>query len=306
MDLRQINYFVAAFEEGSFSAAANRLNCTASGVSQQMSALEARLCVSLFERNRRGVVATPAGRLFYDHGLRVLRTVVEAKSAMEGFSSGLSGIVSAGFGVALASAVLPLTLTKVTHDFEGIELKIDTGTADSLLSKVKNGDLDFFVGHFIGDEPSLTAVPIGHYPVCLISGVQLGLEAGVPVRLEDQAFKVVLPAGHNSLRTRIESAVLHGDMLIERSLTCTSLSTTLSFLRRTDWVTVLPFWTGMQVLGDDQLIVNPIIAPRIFMELFLIHQTQRPLSPPAQKLFDVFSQDFSDFEMQWNHALQVI
>ncbi|MCC0039920.1 MAG: LysR family transcriptional regulator [Brucellaceae bacterium] len=52
MDLRQIRYFVAACEEGSLSAAATRLNCTASGVSQQMSALEARLRTGLFERVR--------------------------------------------------------------------------------------------------------------------------------------------------------------------------------------------------------------------------------------------------------------
>ena len=50
MDLRQIRYFVAACEEGSLSAAAARLHCTPSGVSQQMSALEARLGTGLLER----------------------------------------------------------------------------------------------------------------------------------------------------------------------------------------------------------------------------------------------------------------
>src|SRR3546814_18915589 len=71
MDLRQIRFFVAACEEGSLSAAANRLNCTASGVSQQMSALEARLGIDLLERTRRGVSPTAAGRRFYDRSLAI-------------------------------------------------------------------------------------------------------------------------------------------------------------------------------------------------------------------------------------------
>ena len=96
MDLRQIRYFVAACEEGSLSGAAARLHCTPSGVSQQMSALEARLGTGLLERTRRGVNPTAAGWRFYNRCLAVLTSVSEAEMELEDFSAGLSGSVSAG------------------------------------------------------------------------------------------------------------------------------------------------------------------------------------------------------------------
>ncbi len=117
MDLRQIRYFIAACEEGSLSAAAGRLNCTASGVSQQMTALERQVGTSLFERTRRGVTPSAAGRRFYDRCLAILRAVSEAEIELEDFVAGQSGSVSAGFAPGLAKAVLPQALVRFTREF---------------------------------------------------------------------------------------------------------------------------------------------------------------------------------------------
>ncbi len=50
--------FKTVLEEGSFAAAARRLNLTPSAISHQMRALEQRLGQSLFLRNRRIVTPT--------------------------------------------------------------------------------------------------------------------------------------------------------------------------------------------------------------------------------------------------------
>ena len=94
MNLRQIRYFVASCEEGSLSAAAGRLHCTASGVSQQMSALEARVKARLLERTRRGVSPTPAGWRFYNRCLAVLKSVSEAEMELEDLASASSSDIS--------------------------------------------------------------------------------------------------------------------------------------------------------------------------------------------------------------------
>ena len=54
MDLRQVRYFVAVYEEGSFSRAAVRENCTQPGLSVQVAQLETMLEQRLFDRNPRG------------------------------------------------------------------------------------------------------------------------------------------------------------------------------------------------------------------------------------------------------------
>lgn len=65
MLFRQMKYFVAIVDCGSFTEAAERCYVSQSAISQQMSALEAELGVKLFERDGRKFRLTPAGDYFY-------------------------------------------------------------------------------------------------------------------------------------------------------------------------------------------------------------------------------------------------
>jgi len=300
MDLRQIRYFVAACEEGSLSAAATRLNCTASGVSQQMSALEARLRTGLFERTRRGVNPTAAGWRFYDKCLAVLKAVSEAEMEIEDFSSGLSGSVSAGFAPGLAKAVLPAALARFVPEYPRIDIDIASGTADALVAEASGGALDFYVGQFVTPQPGLTATAIGKFPVALISGSRRGLMPMKPVRLDEVApLKLSVPSATNSLRPKIDAAIRNGEITVERTISIASLSTGLEFLSLTDWSTILPFWICLKELSNERVTVNPIIEPVLDVELALIHPTQRPLSRASRQLHDYFHDELQRSGEEW-------
>lgn len=300
MDLRQIRYFVAACEEGSLSAAATRLNCTASGVSQQMSALEARLRTGLFERTRRGVNPTAAGWRFYDKCLAVLKAVSEAEMEIEDFSSGLSGSVSAGFAPGLAKAVLPAALARFVREYPRIDIDIASGTADALVAEASGGALDFYVGQFVTPLPGLTATAIGKFPVALISGSRRGLMPMKPVRLDEVApLKLSVPSATNSLRPKIDAAIRNGEITVERTISIASLSTGLEFLSLTDWSTILPFWICLKELSNERVTVNPIIEPVLDVELALIHPTQRPLSRASRQLHDYFHDELQRSGEEW-------
>ena len=65
MDLRQIEYFVALYDERNITKAARRLNVVQPALSMQISRLERTFKTKLFERTSRGVVPTDTGRTFY-------------------------------------------------------------------------------------------------------------------------------------------------------------------------------------------------------------------------------------------------
>jgi DNA-binding transcriptional LysR family regulator len=305
MDLRQIRYFVAACEEGSLSAAAERLNCTASGVSQQMSALEARLRTSLFERTRRGVNPTAAGWRFYNRCLAVLKAVSEAEMELEDFSAGLSGSVSAGFAPGIAKAVLPAALARYACEYPRVDIDIASGTADALVAEASGGALDFYVGQFARPQPGLTAATIGKFPVSLISGARRGLARMEPLRLADAgSLKLFVPSAANSLRPRIEDAIRHGEIAVERTISIASLSAGLEFLGLTDWSAILPYWIGLKELGNDRLTVNPIMDSVFDVELTLIHPAQRPLSRAARQLYGYVDQELKRSQREWDRILR--
>jgi DNA-binding transcriptional LysR family regulator len=304
MDLRQIRYFVAACEEGSLSAAANRLNCTAPGISQQMSALEGRLGANLLERTSRGVTPTAAGRRFYDRCLAVLKAVSEAEIELEDFKAGLCGSVSAGFAPGVAKSILPQALARFTREFPRVDVEIASGTADTLVTETSSGNLDFFVGQFVQEQIGLTSIPIGRFPVALISGSRRGLMPMKPVQLDDLApLKLSVPSGANSLRPKIDEAIRSGEIVVERRIAIDSLSAGLEFVSQTDWSSILPFWIGLKELGNERITVNPIDAPTLRVDVALIFPAQRPLSRPAQVLYEYFRQELQRIEDEWQRIM---
>src|SRR3954469_23009128 len=82
MTLQQLQYFLAAVEHGSFSAAADELHLAQPSLSEQVRRLEAELGVSLFQRVGRGLAVTEAGRALRPHAERVLADLDDARGSV--------------------------------------------------------------------------------------------------------------------------------------------------------------------------------------------------------------------------------
>ena len=83
MDLRQLEYFVAVIEQGSFSRAAASLNLAQPSVSRQIGLLEEELGQRLLERTGRGVAPTPAGHAMLAHARVMLNASAQALSDLK-------------------------------------------------------------------------------------------------------------------------------------------------------------------------------------------------------------------------------
>ena len=81
--LRQIRYFLAIAETGSFSEAAARCFISQSSVSQQIKALEDELGVTLLERTPRRVILTDAGRYLYENGRQLVAAAETLKIGVQ-------------------------------------------------------------------------------------------------------------------------------------------------------------------------------------------------------------------------------
>lgn len=83
MLFRQIRYFLAIAETGSFSEAAARCFISQSSVSQQIKALEDELGVQLLERTPRRVILTEAGRYLYENGRQLITAAEKLKNGVQ-------------------------------------------------------------------------------------------------------------------------------------------------------------------------------------------------------------------------------
>jgi DNA-binding transcriptional LysR family regulator len=89
VSLDQLRAFIAAVDEGSFSAGARRLHRAQSAVSELISNLEAQIDVTLFDRSERYPKLTPAGTLIAADARSVVANVDLLKARAKGISGGL-------------------------------------------------------------------------------------------------------------------------------------------------------------------------------------------------------------------------
>lgn len=73
MEIKQLEYFVTAADQGSLNRAAEQLYTTQPNVSKVIGALERELKTVLFERSNRGIRMTAQGELLYSHAISILK-----------------------------------------------------------------------------------------------------------------------------------------------------------------------------------------------------------------------------------------
>lgn len=113
LSLDQVRAFIAAVDEGSFSAAARKLGRAQSAVSELVRALEHQLRVELFDRAGRYPQLTPAGSLLLAGAREIVAKVDAFKSQAKGMAAGLEPELSVVIDVFFPISVM----AEVARDF---------------------------------------------------------------------------------------------------------------------------------------------------------------------------------------------
>lgn len=172
-DLRQLRYFVAIAESGSFRAAAERLHVSQPPLSRQVAGLERALGARLFERNAAGVSLTASGRHALRRAQELLRLADELPAGVARLAR--PGIDRTRIGV---TAAIPVPdharLARAwRRALPGTALEISPGYSRDLLPALKAGRIDFALVGLPGDVSGLetrdvhlsrlvAALPAGH------------------------------------------------------------------------------------------------------------------------------------------------
>lgn len=287
LNLRQIRYFVAVYEEGSFSAAAKRENCTQPGLSTHIRQLEESLAATLFERSVRGVRPTVAGRQFYGDAVLILKSVQAARQHLAELSGDVAGTVTAGLIPSVMRGLLPALLPAFVDAYPHIRLSLSEAYSGTLTAWVLSGDVDFAVVIDPPNHAGLEIETISREKMVLISGGALKLAPWEPVKIAAMPpLNLVLPSPRHGLRANLDRVIAAGEIKVARMVEMDSMQGSIEFIRNSNWATVLPFTAVTGDAGARSLCFNPIVEPEILCNFYLIHLIQKPLSAAAHVLVD--------------------
>jgi len=143
MELRHLRYFTALAEELHFGRAASRLNISQPPLSQQIKALEVELDVRLFERTKRQVQLTEAGRLFLDEARATLAQAERARSIAGRAQRGEIGELHLGlFASAPLSISVSAALTAFRRSHPEVSLNLRERTSPQQIEDLQSERLD--------------------------------------------------------------------------------------------------------------------------------------------------------------------
>ncbi|GLK70633.1 LysR family transcriptional regulator [Ancylobacter dichloromethanicus] len=142
IELRQLRYFVAAAEFGSFRKAGAALDIQESAISRRVRDLEDRLGASLFQRHSGGVRLTHAGKRFLQRARIALRQIDYGTRDVAAIGRSDDGSVKVGIFSSLASGFLFELLRAYDKDHPDILVELIDGNPAEHIAAVRQFQLD--------------------------------------------------------------------------------------------------------------------------------------------------------------------
>ena len=208
MELRQLRYFVAICEHGTFSKAAGKVFVAQSALSHQLAQLENELGAALFHRSRRGVALTEAGEIFHAHAVSILRQVDDARASVASIGDTPAGKVVLGIPHSASNALALPILTAVRAELPRVELELTEELTGNLTRQLLSGSLHLAILFDDGQLDDFVVEPMVSERMSLIGRADL---LGKPTRRSvsfGDALRspLILPAQPHGVRPIIEMA----------------------------------------------------------------------------------------------------
>ena len=156
MELRHLHYFIAVAEELHFSRAAERLRISQPPLSQQIRNLEDELGIKLFERTKRQVHLTEAGKVFLERSYLVLAQLEQTIDVTQRIGRGEIGRLEVGFVGSATYTVLPDILIVFREQFPAVELRLHELTTAQQIRALHHKQIDIGIVRSAIIEPGLS------------------------------------------------------------------------------------------------------------------------------------------------------
>lgn len=291
LDLRA---FLTVVEQESFHRAAATLNLSQPALSRRIQKLEAEIGAPLLERTTRRVALTAMGREFLPLVRRMLDEFDNSLFAMRQLGQRQAGQVTIACVPTAAFYFLPRVIARFNEQYPNVRFSILDLSANDGLRSVAHGEVEFGINLLGSAEPELSFDPLIEDPFVLACRRDHPLAERKSVDWADiEPYRLVTVSRASGNRTLLEAALVRARVHLHWFYEVTHLSTSLGLVEAGLGISVLPQLATPQ--GEHPIIVTrPIGNPQVSRTIGVVRRRGRPLSPAAQRFFDILMTTWSD------------
>lgn len=279
MELRQIRYFIAIADSGSFSAAAQRLLIAQPSLSAQIKSLEADLGVKLLERNARGARPTSAGARFLQRARALMAEADDLARSTRSMAGEVFGTVRLGLTVSAAYPLAAPILGETAKAYPRIRFVIVEALSSKLMDLVRHEELDLALSF----SPAFTEGVRGEtlaterFYLCTAPGHPLAGEGAIGAE-SFLHLPLLLPPVNHELSERLVNCGLRIGLKPVWQHVVESVSVISSLVEAGLGVSILPYSAVAGAVEARRIAARPISDPELARQMCLIYSSRRTLT----------------------------
>lgn len=142
---RRLQVFHTVARVMSFTKAAETLHMTQPAVTFQVKQLEEFFNTRLFDRTHNKITLTDAGKVVYDYSEKILDNYEQMNTEVRELTGEVTGSLIIGASTTIAEYMLPQLLGAFKKQFEDINIRLQVGNTEAIVSMVENNMIDLGV-----------------------------------------------------------------------------------------------------------------------------------------------------------------
>jgi LysR family nitrogen assimilation transcriptional regulator len=296
MNTKQLQYFLTTAEQGSIAAAARVLDVAQPAISLQLSNLEHKLQVTLFERDFRGVKLTNAGIKFKKHADIILSNIQEAKEELNRDGKEYSGEVVVGLCQSICNVLSIELLTELDRRFVDIKLIFRIGPSYVVDNWFLTNQVDIILGTDdivqINNAPSAIALiredlflHMAETPQKPIF-TELALNSAIPF-IDLQHYELFLPDKSDALSKLLTKQAEDLGIKLKTSDAFGRLTTTLNFVAKGQGLVISPSSSTFHLDSNTKIRSINIIQPNLQRDIYLKVTEQKKNNKAVEAVFEL-------------------
>ena len=282
-ELRHIRAFLKIAETRNFTRAASDLHVSQSALTVQVQQLEESLGVRLFDRNKRGVTLTAAGKDVFGPLQRLFNDAQNIVEHARDLSSASTGFVSIAALPTVCAGPLPELVRTFLESHPGIRVQISDVIAERVREAVLKREVDFGIGTLHGRDAELRATPLFQDRLVVFTppGHPLAEKHTVTLR-EASAPGLILPGRASSVRDAVEAIAHRERLILDVRYETNFMPTALAFVRAKLGIAILPETAAGAETSEFRIVpLNNRFSNR---QIELLARRDAALSPAAASL----------------------
>jgi LysR family hydrogen peroxide-inducible transcriptional activator len=283
ISLRQLEYFIAVAENGSFRRAAQKMHVSQPTLTAQVASLERALGGSLFERNRAGTAQSPLGRELLRHARRVLEEFHGLVDQAASLIDGPAGTYRFGVTPTMGPYLLPQILPDIHREYAALKFYVREGVPRLLREGLVSGQYDLIVSPLPVGLDGVTVDPLFRESLKLVVPSDHKLAKRARVSRADLVGEQVLTLeDHDQLHMQIQRLCDHLGAIVNRDYEGTSLDTLRQMVVMGMGIAFLPsLYIRSEIREGDELKVITLADEAVMREHALVWRQ----TSPSRQLF---------------------